>query len=54
MYKFSVDPLSMELTYSLQVGETICYFKADEISPDYQQYLAWLAEGNTPEEWNGE
>jgi hypothetical protein len=19
---------------------------------DYQQYLAWLEEGNTPEEWN--
>ena len=24
----------------------------DESNPDYQQYLAWLAEGNVPEEWN--
>lgn len=23
-----------------------------EENSDYQQYLAWLAEGNVPEEWN--
>ena len=27
---------------------------ADESNTDYQQFLAWLAEGNTPEEVNYE
>ena len=26
----------------------------DEANSDYQQYLTWVAEGNTAEEWNPE
>ena len=26
----------------------------DEMNTDYQAYLAWVAEGNTAEEWEGE
>lgn len=27
-------------------------FLMDDSNPDYREYLAWIAEGNTPEEWS--
>lgn len=32
----------------------ISWIPMDESNADYQQYLAWIAEGNEPEEWKPE
>ncbi len=33
-------------------GDNIWHIPMSEDNAMYQQYLAWLAEGNEPEEWN--
>lgn len=33
------------------VKDESLWIPADPDNTDYQQYLAWLAEGNEPEEW---
>ena len=50
MYKIATDPLSKTTSVSKIEGDTIIFFTED--SPLWEQYLAWVAEGNTAEEWD--
>jgi|688.fasta_scaffold08407_10 hypothetical protein len=35
-------------------GFRISFTSEHNEHPEYEKYLAWLAEGNTPEEWTAE
>ena len=34
------------------IADGVSFVPADPANSDYQQYLAWVAEGNTAEEWD--
>jgi hypothetical protein len=51
---FSYKTLTTLLGELIIVRSDNAYIPADEGNSDYRQYLAWVAEGNTAEEWNPE
>ncbi len=48
MYKIVVMPL----TQSILRETDGAWIPTDPANSDYQRYLAWVAEGNTAEEWD--
>lgn len=36
------------------VKEGVVWIPSDENNSDYRDYLSWLAQGNTPDEWEDE
>jgi len=48
MYKLIKDFLTKEVNCVKRVADN-SYIPFDPDNTDYQAYLAWLAEGNTPE-----
>ena len=52
-YQYLTDPFTNQNATSciskLEDGKQVCVIPCDEANTDYQAYLKWLAEGNTPE-----
>jgi hypothetical protein len=53
MKTFYFNPMNSE-TITMVENSVVSCVPIDEANPDYQQYLEWVAEGNTPEEWKDE
>ena len=53
MYYIDIkEPFNQEVILKLD-GDTLMSIPTDPANTDYQVYLAWVAEGNTAEEWTG-
>jgi len=52
MYKLSKDFFSQIQNQVIRLSDNAC-IPFDPANTDYQEYLEWLAEGNTPEPAEG-
>jgi hypothetical protein len=48
MYKLIKDTLTNTISMVQRLSDSAC-IPFDPANTDYKQYLAWVAEGNTPE-----
>lgn len=55
MIKYFIEkPLLGDDNIIMVIDNVISFIPNDIANSDYQNYLAWLEEGNTPEEWKPE